>query len=101
MTYRGTMKNGSVVLEPGVELPDGVEVEVALTAETPVSGLDLDAQRKQLWRALRALPEETSFEDVVEQVYFLYKIERGVRQLDAGEGIPHEEARRRFGEWLE
>ncbi len=95
MTYRGTIRNGSVVLEPGVEFPDGVEVEVALAAGVPAASLDLDAERRQLWRALRALPKETTFEDVVEQVYLLFKIERGVRQLDAGEGIPHEEARRR------
>ncbi len=97
MTYRGTIKNGSVILEPGIELPDGAQVEVLLATE-PTAPTE---ERKQLWEALRTLPGETSFEDVVEDVYLLYKIERGVRQLDAGEGIPHEEARQRFREWLE
>ncbi len=94
MTYRGTIKDGSVILEPGIELPDGAEVEILLATEST----DLNEERKRLWEALQTLPGETSFEDVVEDVYLLYKIERGVRQLDAGEGIPHEEARQRFRE---
>ncbi len=97
MTYRGTIKDGSVILETGTDLPDGAEVEVLLATEPT----DLNEERKRLWEALRTLPGKTSFEDVVEDVYLLFKIERGVRQLDAGEGIPHEEARQRFREWLE
>ena len=99
MTYRGTIRNGAVVLEPDVELPDGAEVEIALAAET--LGPTPDGERRRLWQALRAMPEDASFEDVVEEVYLLYKIERGVRQLDAGEGIPHEETRSRFSDLVE
>lgn len=101
MTYRGTIRDGAVVLEPGSDLPEGAEVEVALATESAVPGHGADEKGLRLWRALRSLPEETSFEDVVEKVYLLYKIERGVRQLDAGEGVSHEEARRMFREWLE
>ncbi len=93
MTYKGTVRNGSVVLEAGAALPDGAEVMVALA--------DATVERGPLWEALRALPPSASFEDLIEQVYLPYKIERGVRQLDAGQGIPHQEARRRFREWLE
>lgn len=28
MTFKGTSKAGTIVLEPGVEIPDGVEVQV-------------------------------------------------------------------------
>ena len=100
MTYKGTIRNGSVILETGAELPDGAEVEVALTTSKE-PGADLSEERRQLWQALRALPADASFDDIVQDVYLLYKIERGVRQLDAGQGVPHEEARRKFREWLE
>ena len=101
MTYRGTIQNGAVVLEPGVDLPDGAQVEVEVSAQSGLPGAASGSKMEQVWQALRALPDQTSFDDVIEEVYLLYKIERGVRQLDAGEGIPHEEARRRFSEWLE
>ncbi len=32
MTYRGRVKDGAVVLEGGVQLPEGVEVEVEVHA---------------------------------------------------------------------
>ena len=94
VTYKGTVRNGSVVLEESVALPDGAEVQVALAE-------DATSEPRPIWEALRDLPPDASFEDMIEQVYVLYKIERGVRQLDAGQGIPHEEACRRFSEWLE
>lgn len=97
MTYRGMIRNGSVVFEEGIELPDGAEVEVALAvADAELTSTRVVEGKRQLWQALRTLPEKTSFEDIVEEVYLLYKIERGLRQLGAGEGVPHEEARKRF-----
>lgn len=100
MTYRGTIRNGSVVLDTGVDLPNGAEVEVALAEETRPPR-NLEDRSRQIWETLRELPDQVSFDDVIEEVYLLYKIERGVRQLDAGLGVAHEEARRRFREWLE
>lgn len=100
MTYRGTIRNGSVVLEAGIDLPDGAEVEIAIAAQSDPSH-HLDDDKRRIWETLRRLPEQVTFDDVVEDLYLFCKIERGVRQLDAGLGVPHEEARRRFREWLE
>jgi hypothetical protein len=38
------------------------------------------------------LPDEK-----LEQLYFMSRVERGLRQIDAGEFVSHEEAKRRFG----
>ena len=35
MTYRGRVKNGVVVLDESVQLPEGAEVKVDLLAESP------------------------------------------------------------------
>ena len=100
MTYKGTDQNGTIVLEPGSELPDGASIRVALD-RGPWSGEASETSKRKLWQVLRSLPEDVALEDVIEQIYLLFKIDRGVRQLDAGEGIPHEEARERFRQWLE
>jgi predicted transcriptional regulator len=34
------------------------------------------------------------------ELYLRQKVDEGLRQLDAGEGIDHEEAKRRLGKWL-
>ena len=46
--------------------------------------------------AVRDLPEDATVEDAMERLYFLAKIEEGLRQADAGETVSHEEARRRI-----
>lgn len=46
--------------------------------------------------ALEQLPADASFEDVMERVYFLSKVQRGLEQLDRGEVVEHDEVKRRF-----
>ena len=47
--------------------------------------------------ALRELPPDASVDDAIERLIFLAKIEEGLAQLDRGEGIPHDEVKRRLG----
>ena len=56
--------------------------------------------KERVLKAVGALPADVTYEDVMERLYFLYKIEQGLRQVEAGEGIPHEEVKQRFaGKW--
>jgi hypothetical protein len=50
---------------------------------------------------IERLPDDTSVEDIMAELYFRQKVDEGLRQLDAGEGIEHEEAKRRLGKWLD
>jgi hypothetical protein len=43
--------------------------------------------------------DHASPEDVLERE-FRQKVDEGLRQLDADEGIEHDEAKRRLGKWL-
>ena len=56
--------------------------------------------KEQILNAVKELPSDASFEDAMERLYLLYKIERGIAQADAGETITHEEARERMKKWL-
>ncbi|MEM1041022.1 MAG: hypothetical protein AAGI91_00175 [Bacteroidota bacterium] len=57
--------------------------------------------RDRVLRAVEEMPSDITFEEVMERVYMLQKIERGREQLAAGEGIPHDEAKRRMKRWHE
>lgn len=46
---------------------------------------------------MKRLPADAAVEEVMEQLYFLSKVERGFRQIDEGHGVSHEDAKRRFG----
>jgi hypothetical protein len=47
------------------------------------------------------LPEETSLEDIISELYFKLKVDRALRELDEGKFVSDEEARRRFARWLD
>lgn len=52
--------------------------------------------RDRIIEALRELPADATFDDAIERLVFLAKIEAGLAELDAGKGIPHDEVKRRL-----
>jgi predicted transcriptional regulator len=56
--------------------------------------------KRQILRAIEELPDDASVEDALDRFYLLYKVEKGIRQADAGELVSQEEARRRMSRWL-
>jgi predicted transcriptional regulator len=49
--------------------------------------------------AVERLPADATLADVMERLHFLYKVERGLVQTDAGEIVPHEQARAERERW--
>jgi len=45
------------------------------------------------------LPDDASVEDIMAELYFRQKVDEGLRQLDPGKGIDHEEVKRRLDQW--
>ena len=52
--------------------------------------------KQRALEAVATLPEDATFEDAMERLYFLAKVEQGLAQADAGELIPHDEVEARF-----
>ena len=55
--------------------------------------------RDRVLRAVREMPPDVTYEDVLEHVYMIQKIERGRQQIADGKGVSHEEAKRRIKRW--
>ena len=53
--------------------------------------------RERIIEALRELSPDATLDDAIERLVFLAKIEAGLAELDRGEGIPHDEVKRRLG----
>ena len=53
--------------------------------------------RERILEALQDLPDDATFDDAIERLVFLARIDAGLAELDAGKGIPHEEVKRRLG----
>ena len=52
--------------------------------------------RDRVLEAVRDLPEDATVEDAMERLYFLAKVEEGLRQAEAGQTMSAEEARQRI-----
>ncbi|WHZ17676.1 MAG: Prevent host death protein, Phd antitoxin [Nitrospira sp.] len=52
--------------------------------------------KQKILEAVERLPDDATLEDAIERLCFLSKVEEGVRQSDAGETVPHQEAVRQL-----
>ena len=52
--------------------------------------------KEQVLKAIQELPQDATVEDAMERLYLLYKVERGIKQADAGLKISQEEAKKRM-----
>ena len=51
-------------------------------------------------KTIEQLPESASWEDIQERINFIVGVRKGLRQLDEGQGIPHDKVKEEFAEWL-
>lgn len=56
--------------------------------------------KQKVIKAVQALPDDASFEDTMEHLLFLAKVEKGIEQADAGQTIPHEKVKKMMKKWL-
>jgi hypothetical protein len=52
--------------------------------------------RDGIIEALREMPPDATIDDAIERLVFLARVEAGLEELDAGVGVPHDDARRRL-----
>jgi predicted transcriptional regulator len=52
--------------------------------------------KQKMVETVEHLPDDATVEDAMERLYFLAKIERGLEQADAGQGLPHDDVKKRF-----
>ncbi len=51
-------------------------------------------------KTIEQLPETASWEDIQERINFIVGVRKGLRELDEGQGIPHDQVRQDFAAWL-
>jgi predicted transcriptional regulator len=67
----------------------------------PQPGLEiLMSPKEAILEMIRQMPDDVSVSDVMAELYVRRKVEQGLSQLDEGQGVPHDEAKRRLAKWL-
>jgi predicted transcriptional regulator len=52
--------------------------------------------KQKILEAIENLPPDATLEDAIERLVLLAKTERGLAELNAGQGVDHAEAKRRL-----
>ena len=58
-------------------------------------------EKDQVIEMIRLLPDDSTVDDIMEELYFRIQVDRGLKELDEGKGVPHEDVRTRLSKWLE
>lgn len=52
-------------------------------------------------KMIERLPDEASLEEIMYELFFRTRVDRGLRELDEGKTVSHEEVKRGLGRWLQ
>ncbi len=52
--------------------------------------------KQQVIQMIQSLPEDVTIDDVMAALYFKLQVDAGLKELDEGKGIPHEEIEKRM-----
>ena len=56
--------------------------------------------KAQIRTLLDRMPEEVTVEEVIDELLLRLKVSRGFAQIDAGQGVPHDQAKQTMSRWL-
>lgn len=62
--------------------------------------VNMQAIKENVITMIQNMPQDISIEDIMAELYFRYEVDQGLKQLDEGKGIPHEEVEKRMEKWL-
>ncbi len=51
-------------------------------------------------QSIESLPEDATWDDILDRINFMAGVRRGLRELDEGKGIAHQQIKDEFKEWL-
>ena len=57
-------------------------------------------EKEIVLETIRALPDDCSLDEIAERIEFMAAVQKGLNQLDNGEGIPHDEVKKQLASWL-
>ncbi len=60
----------------------------------------MEAVKNQVIQIIKQLPDSVTVDDIFSELYFKLQIDVGLRELDEGKGILHQEVKKRMSKWM-
>lgn len=52
--------------------------------------------KEKVLQSVQEMPQDISIENIIEHLYFLYKVEQGLKQVEANDVFSHQDAKQNF-----
>jgi len=56
--------------------------------------------KQQVIKMIQNLPDEVSLDEIMAELYFRLQVDAGLKELNDGKRIPHEEVQKQMSKWL-
>lgn len=56
--------------------------------------------KEQVIQLIQQMPEDVSIDDIMSELYFKLQVDKGLKELDEGKGIPHQKVKERMKKWI-
>lgn len=56
--------------------------------------------KEEVVQMIQSMPQDVLVEDIMAELYFRYQVDEGLKQLNEGKGISHNEVKKRMEKWL-
>jgi len=56
--------------------------------------------KEQVIEMIQALPDESTVDDIMAELYFRMKVDAGLKELEEGKTVSHGEVKDRLSQWL-
>ena len=56
--------------------------------------------KQDIIKMIESLPDEVTIDDIMAELYFKSQVDVGLKELDEGKGISHEDVEKRMSKWL-
>ncbi|MBI5696092.1 MAG: hypothetical protein HZC51_10195 [Nitrospirae bacterium] len=60
----------------------------------------MERVKRQVLQMIESLPDEVTVDDIMAELYFKMQVDAGLKELDEGRGLPHEDVKARMSRWL-
>jgi hypothetical protein len=62
--------------------------------------VDMQSAKQNAMKVLEQLPDESSYEDIMERILFMQKVETGLEDIRQARVASHEDVKNRLAQWL-
>ena len=60
----------------------------------------MDDLKEQVVQMIKSMPGDVTVDDIMAELYFKLQVDAGLKELDEGKGIPHDQVKERMAKWI-